>query len=69
MAAIFYRGRKYRIPSDTKTRLLKNARYILQNSLVNDSEVRWVLCVPATWTEEAKDFLRHAAHRVCENES
>ena len=30
MAPIFYRGRKYRIPSDTKTRLLKNAQIYMK---------------------------------------
>ena len=33
--------------------------------VINDSDIRWVLTVPAIWNEPAKQFMREAAVKVC----
>lgn len=30
----------------------------------DDSSIRWVITVPAIWSEESKQFMREAAYKV-----
>ena len=39
--------------------------WLNQGIKVDDSEVRWVLTVPAIWSDKAKEFMREAAVQVC----
>ena len=34
---------------------------------IEDSDITWVLTVPAIWTDPSKQFMREAAEKVCCN--
>ena len=34
-------------------------------SKVLPEDIRWVITVPAIWTQKAKQFIREAAYEVC----
>ena len=34
---------------------------------IKDSDITWVLTVPAIWTDPSKQFMREAAEKVCCN--
>jgi hypothetical protein len=36
---------------------------------IRDDEIKWVLTVPAIWSDQAKDFMRKSAEKVYINKS
>ena len=45
-----------------REQLLKECKR--QSTGVDDSDIRWVITVPAIWTDTAKKFMREAAEEV-----
>lgn len=35
-----------------------------QKIKIKESEIKWVLTVPAMWTDQAKEFMRESAEKV-----
>lgn len=38
---------------------------INQFTNINDSDINWVITVPAIWNDRSKQFMREAAEKVC----
>lgn len=45
-----------------KSHVMKRLRN--QGSSITDNDIKWVLTVPAIWTDKAKLFMRKAAEKV-----
>jgi vacuolar-type H+-ATPase subunit F/Vma7 len=46
-----------------KKRLLENIKR-REFNYIGEHEIRWVLTVPAMWSEKAKQYMREAAEEV-----
>ena len=47
-----------------KEDLMETCRKRLVNDSLNDTDVYWVLTVPAIWNDSAKQFMRESANQV-----
>jgi hypothetical protein len=48
-----------------KDDLIENLKSSLLDKVIQESDIHWVLTVPAIWNDAAKQFMRSAAEKVC----
>jgi hypothetical protein len=47
----------------------EDTKETLKSIDIREDEIKWVLTVPAIWSDQAKDFMRKSAEKVYINKS